>query len=376
MLEAWKPFPPPSIIKRSYCRRLWVVQEFAVARKVEVACVTARISYQKLRNALDSIAHILYYLEDPSDTGKNDARVEIGYTIVKAYNSSFSSFIDSIITRPHRYQNSSLNENSLFHVLISSLVLESDYNHPECSDPRDRIFAVLGLADDAIVFDNFPDYRNSCEYVYTEAVKRLLNQGHIDIFSFFQFPRNLPMPTWVPDWRMMTFAPIAYDPWRDGFAFSASGNSHSHQKITSEDSESISLRGTVVDTIKESGSVWHPNWLGSLDPRASQKYLSEIRAFCAQSSRIDLEDEEMETSRIAIADWDRAGDLGVTANTLDSYRRLLTEFTASHAAQQQQSTYDNDTWYRRAMQLLRSSRPFISILLWLALRPPMLRSAM
>jgi len=177
MLEAWKPFPPPSIIKRSYCRRLWVVQEFAVARKVEVACVTARISYQKLRNALDSIAHILYYLEDPSDTGKNDARVEIGYTIVKAYNSSFSSFIDSIITRPHRYQNSSLNENSLFHVLISSLVLESDYNHPECSDPRDRIFAVLGLADDTKVFDNFPDYRNSCEYVYTEAAKRLLNQG-------------------------------------------------------------------------------------------------------------------------------------------------------------------------------------------------------
>lgn len=168
------------------------------------------------------------------------------------------------------------------------------------------------------------------------------------------------MPTWVPDWRMMTYAPIAYDPWRECFAFSALGNSHSHQKITSKDSESISLRGTVVDTVKESGSVWRPDWLGSLDPEASHKYLSEIRAFCARSSRIDLEDEEMETSRIAIADWDHGGDLGFIANALHSYRRLLTKFAASNAAQQQQSTYDNDTWYRRAMQLLRSCRPFIS----------------
>lgn len=178
------------------------------------------------------------------------------------------------------------------------------------------------------------------------------------------------MPTWVPDWRMMTFAPIAYDPWREEFAFSASGNSHSQQKITSEDLESISLRGTMVDTLKDSGSIWHPNWLGSLDPDASYKYLSEIRAFCSQSFLIDLEDEETEASRIAIADWDRAGYLGFVANGLDSYRRLLKEFAESNTTQQRQSIYDSDTWYRRAMQLLRSCRPFISHSGLIGLAPP------
>lgn len=178
------------------------------------------------------------------------------------------------------------------------------------------------------------------------------------------------MPTWVPDWRMMTFAPIAYDPWREEFAFSASGSSHSRQKITSKGLESISLQGTVVDTIKKPGGVWHPNWLGSLDPDTSHKYLSEIRAFCAQSSLINLEDKEIETSRIAIADWGRAGYLGIVANGLDSYHRLLAEFAASNAFREQQSTYDDDTWYRRAMQLLRPCRPFISHSGLVGLAPP------
>jgi hypothetical protein len=348
--------------QRPYWRRLWVIQEYSVARKVEVVCGSVRISHLHLQRALDSIARLLYYLEDLAQEDSDDELVKLGYIIVKAYNTSFSSFLEGIVTRRHKYKSSKAIDNSLFHILISSLVLESDHNHPECSDPRDRVFAVLGLADDASSFDSFPDYSSTCEDVYTKATKQLLNQGHIDIFSYCHFPRDKSMPSWVPDWRTMTFGPIAYDPWRDEFAFMASGNTRQRPNITFTHPNLLSLSGTIIDTIEELGSPWNPNWLGSLDPQASLKYIYEIESFCAQSPRIDIEEEEMQTARIAIADWDRAGgpDVGIDVIAIDSYRRLRSSFAASSMPAGEGPIYDKDTWYRRAMQFLRPCRPFIS----------------
>lgn len=346
--------------QRPYWRRLWVIQEYAVARDVEVACGNARISHLNLHRALDSIMSLLDYLGDLDEEDSDDELVKLGYIIAKAYNTSFS-FLEGIILQRDQYKTSKDMNSSLFYVLISSQVSGSDYNHPECSDPRDRVFAVLGLADDASSFDSFPDYSSTCEDVYTKATKQLLNQGHISIFSYCHFPRDKSMPSWVPDWRTMTFAPIAYDPWQE-FTFMASGNTHKQPNITFTDPNLLNLSGTIVDTIKEFGSLWNPNWLGSLDPQASLKYIYEIRSFCAQSPRIDIEEEETQTARIAISDWGRASELDVDTDviTVDSCRRLRNSFAAPNMPVGEGPIYDKDTWYRRAMQLFRPSRPFIS----------------
>jgi len=161
--------------------------------------------------------------------------------------------------------------------------LESDYNHPECSDPRDWIFAVLGLADDATEFDAFPDYTMSYEDVDTKATRKFLNQGRIDILSYYQFPRDSSIPTWVPDWRSPTFNPNTYIPPPTKLSFLASGNSVSRHTISYEDSDSIALRDILVDVVREFGRVWNPNWLESLQPANTLKYLAEVKALTVQS---------------------------------------------------------------------------------------------
>lgn len=346
--------------QRSYWRRLWVLQEFAVARKLDIMCGSSRLSHYQLQYALDAIARTLYYLEDLEEAGKDNEEVRAGYAITKAFASFASSFMEGIVTRRHRYQSADASENSLFQVLISSLVLESDYNHPECSDPRDRIFAILGLADDAVAFDEFPDYTMSCKDTYTKAARKFLDQGHIDILSYCQFPRDGSIPTWAPDWRLPTFNPNTYTPPPTNPTFSAAGNSFSRQKIFYKDSDSITISGLPVDIVKEYGGVWNPNWLERLHPESTLKYLAEVKAFTVQSPQISGGSEDMETSRIAIADFACAGDPEKAAEALTFYLRLLKDFTMAASWGQVDETTHVEPWYNRALRLLHSRRPFIS----------------
>jgi hypothetical protein len=341
--------------ERQYWRRLWVIQEFAVARRLDIVCGGVRIRSNELEFALDSVTRMLSYLEDLDETDEYGEHVLTGRAIVEAFTSSASSFMEGLVTRRHRYQTSQDDENTLFRVLISSLVLEIDYNHPECSDPRDRIFAVLGLAHDAAAFDSFPNYTISCDHVYTEATKIFLDQGHIDIFSYCQFPRDGSIPTWVPDWRKPVKNPNTYSPWVD-VGFSTSGDSISRQKIVYTNLNSITLRGIKIDTIKEFGSSWDPHWLDPLHPNSTLTYLTEIKALIAQSPKISHRRAEKETSRIAIADFGCATDPKMPEEALACYLRLLNAFPTSTI----QQNYAQDTWYRRALQLLHSRRPFIS----------------
>lgn len=357
--------------QRLYWRRLWVLQEFAVARTIDIACGKAIISEAHLRRARACVARVSYYLEWVDRENRDDNFVKLGYKIVQAYTSPTSSFLDGIITQRERYQGAKDGKMGLFYVLVSSLVLECDHNHPECTDPRDRIFAVLGLAGDVSSYPNFPDYSSSCEEVYTESTKRILDQGFVDIISYCQPSRDKSLPTWVPDWRNMTFAPIAYHAWNDALTTPACGTVSELPTVTVDSSGILTLSGTVVDTIKEFGSLWEPDWVGDLDPTDCHRYFQEIKRFTAQSTRISVEEEEAATARIIIADWEFASEPARCEDsfTLDSYRRLEASFGAANTSQDDIRMYDKDTWYRRAMHFLRPCRPFISTSGFVGLAP-------
>jgi hypothetical protein len=355
--------------KRLYWRRLWVIQEFAVARRLDIMCGSSRVASYKLQYALDAIGKILFFLEDLEETDMNSKEVRIGCAITKAFASSAASFMEGIVTRRAKYQSSHPGENPLFHVLTYSLVLESDYNHPECSNPRDRIFAVLGLADDAAEFSAFPDYTMSCEDVYTKATKKFLEQGRIDILSYCQFPRDGGIPTWVPDWRLPTFNPNTYIPPPADLAFSASGKSFSRQKISYRDSDSLTLKGILVDVVKEFGSVWNPNWLEGLHPGNTARYLCEIKTFTVQSPLIIPGSEDVETSRIAIADFGHSGDPETLAEAPIYYFQLLNESSMAASWGQQDEMKHVEPGYIRALRLLHSRRPFISASGFVGLAP-------
>ena len=76
----------------------------------------------------------------------------------------------------------------------------------QSTDPRDKIFAVLGLAED--VGDYFqPDYSKSVEQVYVDFATCFLNQipranvppGRL-LLQAGRHNQRLSLPSWVPDW--------------------------------------------------------------------------------------------------------------------------------------------------------------------------------
>jgi hypothetical protein len=68
-----------------------------------------------------------------------------------------------------------------------------------CSDSRDRIFALIGITNDAEVTIQI-DYARTVEEVYTEATAYLINaEGNVDMLLDERASRqNDPLPTWVP----------------------------------------------------------------------------------------------------------------------------------------------------------------------------------
>lgn len=90
----------------------------------------------------------------------------------------------------------------------------------DCSDDKDRIFALLGLVDRGPLDGfNFPvDYHQSTASIFVKFATQILEQRDtIDILAFSgamqrfsQTKPSLNLPSWVPDWRFREkFKPLA-----------------------------------------------------------------------------------------------------------------------------------------------------------------------
>lgn len=203
-----------------YWKRLWVIQEFAVAQQVTIACGSSSVDSDMVYNILTGD------LRQTQEDGDMAKFYPTAWDITRRDNCTGRSFVENVIIRRSTFRSGNEdvaeNQNPFITVLSVSLVLECDYNYPHTSDPRDRVFSLLNLATDTRHFSTFPDYSKTCEEVYTEAAMYFLNQGYIDALVFCQFPRKLEtLPSWVPDWSMEVRWPCGQPPWTS--KFSASG---------------------------------------------------------------------------------------------------------------------------------------------------------
>ncbi|MCJ1243633.1 hypothetical protein MMC30_000830 [Trapelia coarctata] len=76
----------------------------------------------------------------------------------------------------------------------------------DSTDPRDKIYALLGIAADAESFLDV-DYSKPVGDVYSEFTRALIAQGHLD-YVLGRSGRCSPsedLPSWIPDWRWPTY---------------------------------------------------------------------------------------------------------------------------------------------------------------------------
>ena len=76
----------------------------------------------------------------------------------------------------------------------------------KAKDPRDKVYALLGLVTDELGIKALVDYNKSTETVYTETARYLLGREphplRILTYAGVGLPGSvLSLPSWVPDWR-------------------------------------------------------------------------------------------------------------------------------------------------------------------------------
>jgi hypothetical protein len=136
------------------------------------------------------------------------------------------------------------------------------------TDPRDHVYGLLAMADDAEELGIVPDYGKEVTEVFVEFAMAYLKRGDLDLMGYCQVPKSLPgLPSWVPDWTgCITRRPgMEFDPafrdnaWGDTKARVSflSGASHRDSALDNTAGPPIlCLEGVRLGEIKNVGRRW------------------------------------------------------------------------------------------------------------------------
>lgn len=362
-----------SLCERDYWKRLWVMQEFAVAPSLVIACGEETMCDWHLPAVLTFTNKLALNIR--SGLIEDKAAETAAREMTSAYENTNRSFMEGIFARRTEFHRYTETVQPLFQILVTNLVLEKDYNYPLTSEPRDRIFSLLPLAGDKHEFATFPDYTVTCSQVYIQAALTMLHQGHIDLLAYCQFPKtSADIPTWVPDWRMKILSPCTGAPWVN--SFHASAGTLWRQRISSPEPDTILISGLVIDSVFRTGGVWHPNWQSGLDCSAAMQYLSQVQTFLELSvGRTSDGFEQTARACLSIAACINMGDnlyAGTAVEALDVVmKRLSVASTPMPCTRLDRATENSKQlselserswceWYMEKLRLLHSRRPFIS----------------
>ncbi|KAF9771064.1 hypothetical protein IL306_011319 [Fusarium sp. DS 682] len=343
-----------------YWQRLWVIQEFAVGRRVAIASGGWIVKSELVNQTLYAARIIKRRARKKPFEGFRTLKRNLDFV----YSTPLSSYVFSLFTRRWHYvtyfDGTKLFGQPLLRVVAVSLTLEVDYNVVHATDPRDRIFALLNLAGDKAHFDKFPDYTMTVEEVYRETACKVLQQGTIELLMYCQRPKKLPsLPSWVPDWSMDVLHPNAQPAWNT--PFKASGTYTSIPTFPQFDT--AVFEGIYVDEIQEIGATWDPNWLKPVNLAAVKQWLKSIRSFCDRSSRIRVGEERLDAARIGILDgttWfytvPYQGWGAQCAEAIESLQASSTDGAAETGA----ASSKEGAWYTEALMRLHTRRSFLT----------------
>jgi hypothetical protein len=199
-----------SLAERSYWSRTWIVQEFSVASDLIIACGSKRLQFNQvsagflflpfhgafMSSTLNRIA-MEAGIEDPTREAKMKACRDF-------ISNRESGAPCRLIGSRNRYQKRRLDYHSSLQELLS---LTSQTT--QATDPRDKIFGLLGIAPDAAELGIKADYTKAVNEVFTDTAKTLLQNHFTDVLSWCRFPKRQPdLPSWVPDFGLPLPEPI------------------------------------------------------------------------------------------------------------------------------------------------------------------------
>jgi Heterokaryon incompatibility protein (HET) len=188
------------LFSQAYWSRVWVIQEVAVAAKVKVLCGNYEVPW-------DDVAAVL------AKWKTNPESVPIGKrAYLKAMH--LAEFRDNF---------------QIKRKLISLLdALRWSYQ-TEATDPRDKIFALLGLCHDGTTYVPVPNYKQPLEEIIVDMSKTMMSfDRSLDLMCLKGTSQEQnKLPSWTPNWtnlwsgalHSMTVHEAKYGDWYTSFPF-------------------------------------------------------------------------------------------------------------------------------------------------------------
>ncbi|KAF4958303.1 hypothetical protein FGADI_2469 [Fusarium gaditjirri] len=168
----------------------------------------------------------------------------------------------------------------------------SDFRELEATDPRDKIFAFLNLAEDSLGLQ--PDYNTDVKDVFIQATKTMIEKrigSHLAVLSHVQDlsdTRIQGLPSWVPDFSArLGRVPFDQGGHEDRFCAGTHHNIDFDDWIIHIDPDNkLSVKGIRVDTVCMTTELNHDPVIQALRLalHSPPEYPVQARAWCVEDT--------------------------------------------------------------------------------------------
>lgn len=171
------------LFKRPWWSRVWVVQELSLAKQQAaiVRCGEAAAPWLSFLVAAYAIESCWFVVDAIVSGVSTDNKVD-------AFNNGIRMAQCRRVDPTHP----------------PFALLELLHQHRDCesTDPKDKVYGLLGLSGDAQDIGITPNYDRSPEDIFTDLLeKHVLATKSLDMICAVRFPtRFASLPSWVPDW--------------------------------------------------------------------------------------------------------------------------------------------------------------------------------